>query len=105
MASRSATRKWVRRSAAAARSAAALAEALPRFLGADGERRYFFGASTPSELRGTGGYIGDYSVLTVRDGKIARFEASTIPRRPSVPSVPTSRPRPARRRRCATERH
>jgi hypothetical protein len=45
--------------------------ALPSFLGAEGERRYFLGVQTPAELRGTGGLIGFWAVLTVDDGRIA----------------------------------
>ena len=44
---------------------------LPGFLGADGPRDYFLGVQTPAELRGTGGLIGYFAVLTVDDG---RFE-------------------------------
>ena len=47
--------------------------ALPSFLGADGPRSYFLGVQTPAELRGTGGLIGYFVVLTVDDG---RFELS-----------------------------
>jgi uncharacterized protein DUF4012 len=43
---------------------------LPSFLGADGPRRYFFGASNPAELRGTGGLIGAYSILTIDAGRL-----------------------------------
>jgi hypothetical protein len=49
----------------------ALLSALPGFLGADEPRRYFLGIQTPAELRGTGGLIGFYAVLSVGDG---RFE-------------------------------
>ncbi|MGH3665488.1 MAG: DUF4012 domain-containing protein, partial [Egibacteraceae bacterium] len=57
----------------------ALAEQLPGFLGAEGRRRYFFGASTPAESRGTGGLIGSYTILTVDDGQLAfgDFKASS----------------------------
>ena len=48
-----------------------LLTALPGFLGADGPRDYFLGVQTPAELRGTGGLIGYFAVLTVDDG---RFE-------------------------------
>jgi hypothetical protein len=54
-------------------AAAAVAEALPRFLGADGPRRYFVGAQNPAELRGTGGLIGSYSVVEADGGRL-RFE-------------------------------
>jgi hypothetical protein len=52
-----------------------LLAALPSFLGTDGERRYFLGVQTSAELRGTGGLIGFYSVLTVDDG---RFSIGTV---------------------------
>jgi hypothetical protein len=51
-------------------TAVALAERLPTFLGEDRTRRYFVGAQNPAELRGTGGLIGAYSILTVRDGRL-----------------------------------
>jgi hypothetical protein len=44
---------------------------LPSFLGADGPRRYFFGASNPAELRGTGGLIGAYAILTFENGRMS----------------------------------
>jgi hypothetical protein len=44
-------------------------EGLPAFLGADGPRTYFFGAVNPAELRGGGGLLGAYSLLTVQDGR------------------------------------
>jgi hypothetical protein len=47
-----------------------LLASLPTFLGADGERRYFLGVQTPAELRGTGGLLGFWAVLTVDDGRI-----------------------------------
>ena len=43
-------------------------DGLPSFLGADGPRRYLFGASNPAELRGTGGLIGAYAILTMDRG-------------------------------------
>jgi len=44
---------------------------LPSFLGAEQPRRYFFGASNPAELRGTGGLLGAYSILTVDAGRMS----------------------------------
>lgn len=52
------------------RAASALADGLPEFLGSSGTRSYFFGAQSPAELRGTGGLIGAYSILTVKDGRL-----------------------------------
>jgi len=46
-------------------------QGLPSFLGADQPRHYFFGASNPAELRGTGGLIGAYSILTVEGGHLS----------------------------------
>jgi hypothetical protein len=44
---------------------------LPSFLGSEGPRHYFFGASNPAELRGTGGLIGAYSILTIDGGRLS----------------------------------
>ncbi len=46
-------------------------QGLPSFLGADEPRHYFFGASNPAELRGTGGLIGAYSILTIDGGRLS----------------------------------
>lgn len=51
-------------------AAAATTRALPSFLGTDGPKRYFLGAQNPAELRGTGGLIGAFAILTVNDGRI-----------------------------------
>lgn len=59
---------------------AAVAAALPEFLGAKGPRRYFFGAQDPAELRGTGGLIGAYSIMRVRDGAPRFTPFTTITR-------------------------
>jgi hypothetical protein len=54
------------------RTAWLIADGLPAFLGAKGERRYFFGAQNPAELRGTGGIMGAYSILSIDRG-LPRF--------------------------------
>ncbi len=51
-------------------AATATAWALPAFLGADGAKRYFLGAQNPAELRGTGGLIGAYAIMTADQGRI-----------------------------------
>jgi hypothetical protein len=51
-------------------AAAGLARHLPTFLGEGGTRRYFFGAQNPAELRGTGGLLGAYTIMTVREGHL-----------------------------------
>jgi hypothetical protein len=55
-------------------SARLLLEGLPGFAGADRPARYFFGAENPAELRGSGGLVGAYSIVTIRDGRV-RFSA------------------------------
>lgn len=49
---------------------AALAVA-PAMLGDDGERVYFVMFTTPAEVRGQGGFMGNYAELTVDQGRIA----------------------------------
>jgi hypothetical protein len=49
-------------------SAAAVARVMPAFLGQDGPRRYLVGAQNPAELRGTGGLVGSYAILTLDRG-------------------------------------
>jgi uncharacterized protein DUF4012 len=46
---------------------------LPAMLGADGPRTYLFGMQNSAELRGTGGALLQYAVLTFEDGR-ASFE-------------------------------
>jgi Protein of unknown function (DUF4012) len=56
-----------------ATAADALAGALPGLVGSEGERRYFVAAQTPAELRGTGGFMGAYTILTADGGRL-RFD-------------------------------
>ncbi len=58
---------------------------LPAFAGADGPRRYFLAAQTPAELRGTGGFIGSYSILTMDEGTIRLSPFRPIHRLPNLP--------------------
>jgi hypothetical protein len=44
---------------------------LPAFLGEGRSARYFFGAQNPAKLRGTGGIIGVYAILTISDGRFS----------------------------------
>jgi hypothetical protein len=44
--------------------------ALPGMLGADGERRWFIALQTPSELRGAGGFIGNWAEIEALDGRL-----------------------------------
>jgi hypothetical protein len=62
--------------------------ALPSFLGAEGERRYFLGVQTPAELRGTGGLIGFWAVLTVDDGRISLTSSEVYDANEDVDGAP-----------------
>lgn len=62
------------------RATAALG-ALPPFLGGDGPRRYLLAIQTPAELRGTGGLLESYAVLTAEDGRLTLQPTPTEQRR------------------------
>ncbi|MGH9051384.1 MAG: DUF4012 domain-containing protein [Acidimicrobiia bacterium] len=49
---------------------AAAAKVAPAVLGAEGPRRYFLAVQNPAELRATGGFIGNWGILTAQDGKV-----------------------------------
>ncbi|MEX1046743.1 MAG: DUF4012 domain-containing protein [Actinomycetota bacterium] len=71
----------------AIRSADALLESLPEFAGQNRPRRYFVAAQNPAELRGTGGLIGLYSILTINKGimHLDTFESiQELPQRPAA---------------------
>lgn len=48
----------------------AAAELAPPLLGAKGPRRYFLAIQTPSELRGSGGFIGNFGEISVDRGRL-----------------------------------
>jgi hypothetical protein len=75
-------------------AAAALTENLPAFLGGEGTRRYFVAAQNPAELRGTGGLIGSYSILTAKNGALRFSEFNPIN---ALQDVPIGRVRPPNR--------
>jgi len=54
---------------------AGLAPALIDFLGGNGPRTYLVEQPDPAELRGGGGFIGSYSILTANKGEIALGKA------------------------------
>jgi hypothetical protein len=54
-----------------AADAVAVAEVAPALLGADGPRRYFLALQTPVELRGSGGVLGNFAVLSAVDGRLS----------------------------------
>lgn len=55
---------------ASADLAAHAVEVAPRLLGADGPRRYFLAFQNPSEIRGNGGFIGNWAELVIDDGQM-----------------------------------
>lgn len=78
-------------------SGGALARTLPAFLGADGPRRYLFAAQNPAELRGTGGFIGAVSVVTMHRGRVAFGPFTSIHDLPDPGEVEPATPDQARR--------
>ncbi len=48
--------------------------AAPELLGADRPRNYFLAFTTPTEARAAGGFMGNWGVLTVSDGRLALSE-------------------------------
>lgn len=69
-----------------ARSANALLSSLPRFAGQGREARYFVAAQNSAELRGTGGLIGNYAILTMRDGRMSLGPFSDVQALPNLPA-------------------
>lgn len=55
-------------------SLSSLGGALKEIFGAQGQRRYLLVFQNPSELRPTGGFMGSFAILDVKDGKIINLE-------------------------------
>jgi hypothetical protein len=70
------------------RSGEALLGALPSFAGQDGLRRYFVAAQSPAELRGTGGFMGSFAILTASDGRLRLGPFREISVLPNVERAP-----------------
>jgi hypothetical protein len=68
-------------------SAASASRAVVELTGADGSRRYLFGAQNPSELRGTGGFIGAYAIASFDRGT---FELGPFRAVQNLTSLPIS---------------
>jgi hypothetical protein len=51
-----------------------VATRLPPMLGAEGPRRYLMLFTAPSETRGLGGFVGNWAILEIDDGRIALGE-------------------------------
>jgi hypothetical protein len=74
---RSRARRGLARAGARLGSSEQLLAAAWTLLGGDGPRRYLVLSQNPEELRPTGGFIGTYGVLAVRDGhaELTRYAA------------------------------
>ncbi len=84
--------RQVEEAAEALTSLRLILDGLPGFAGVEGERRYFFVAESPAELRGTGGLWGAYSIVTVDGG---RFDFSAFAPIQQLPDLdPDSLPAP-----------
>ncbi|HXF57753.1 MAG TPA: DUF4012 domain-containing protein [Actinomycetota bacterium] len=68
------------------RGLAMLLRSLPALAGTDGPRRYFVGGQNSAELRGTGGLIGNFGVLTVHRGWLRVGEFRSILELPTLPA-------------------
>jgi hypothetical protein len=76
----------------AARTAEALTAALPELAGAGGERRYFVAVQSPAELRGTGGYMGAYGILTASGGRLTMGPVGSVHPLNDLPPGPAPTP-------------
>jgi hypothetical protein len=70
-----------------ARAADALIRELPSLAGADGPKRYFVAAQNTAELRGTGGLIGNYAILTIANGHLSLGPFRDVWDLPTLPAV------------------
>lgn len=64
-----------------------IAELLPPMLGGDGSRRYLVVMMSLADPRGSGGYPGEYGILTVKDGKMDLATMTPMGDLGSVPPV------------------
>jgi hypothetical protein len=67
-------------------------ERLPTIMGHDGERRYLVIAQNPAELRPTGGFMGTYGIVTIKDGSIASMEFHDVHQLDDQPDMPYQEP-------------
>lgn len=63
---------------AQARTAALAARLAPGMLGGESPRRWLVVFPTPAELRGGGGFVGNYAILDARDGEVELTDSSRI---------------------------
>jgi UDP-N-acetylmuramyl pentapeptide phosphotransferase/UDP-N-acetylglucosamine-1-phosphate transferase len=68
----------IRRTTDQTATAAEAARLAPALFGGDRPRRYFLAVVTPTELRGSGGIIGSFGIITIDAGKIELDQLDTI---------------------------
>jgi len=61
-----------------ARRAADAARVVPAIFGGDGTRRYFLAVQNSAELRATGGFIGNWGILTAQGGRLSLDEFDRV---------------------------
>ncbi len=79
-------------------AASTIMDRLPAFLGEISPKRYLFAAQNPAEMRGTGGLIGVYSILTIDQGRFSfsKFLPNTSAPQPKLSEVKPPNPDYAR---------
>ncbi len=55
-------------------SISSLEEPINEIFGGEGLRRYLIAFQNPAELRPTGGFVGSFAIIEVKDGKIIKFD-------------------------------
>jgi hypothetical protein len=68
----------------AVRAADGLLRVLPQFAGMNSTSRYFLAAENPTEMRGTGGLISAYAIVTIDHGRMSISPFHDIHELPSV---------------------
>lgn len=71
--------------AGTAETAATTARVLPAMLGAQGTRRYFVGFQNPAELRGSGGLLDAFAIVSATKGAVTVERTGTNGQLPQVP--------------------
>lgn len=74
---------------------AELADVVPRLLGADGPTRYFLAAANPAEQRGTGGFLGSWTIATFSDGELELGTFQPLQALPDLPADAVPAPNPS----------
>ncbi|MEX2551633.1 MAG: sugar transferase [Actinomycetota bacterium] len=74
--------------------AAGAAFLIPRLLGSGTTRTWVVGAENSAELRGRGGYLASFGLLTVEDGRMSLGEFRSLTDLPVLPRTPIESDRP-----------